>query len=172
MCRTKPRRIVHHSGQEASMGVYLVTGGANGIGAEIAMHLHGAGNSILFADIDRVDLPGVRSVICDLSDEGQIASLMFGLEAVEGRLDGLVCHPTAHAHEDDFASTGLLINAAAGLLRQPRGAAVAVHHEGPAALPELTRILARDLGPDIRVDCIAPCGAEHIDNLAAYLLAE
>jgi len=92
---------------------------------------------------------------------------MFGVEAVEGRLDGLVCHAP---DDEDFASTGLLINAAAGLLRQPRGAAVAVHHEGPAGLPILARSLARDLGPDIRVDCIAPCGAEHIDNLAAYLL--
>ena len=150
------------------MAVYLITGGANGIGAEIALRLHGAGNSILFADIERVALPGVRSVICDLSDEGQIASLMFGVEAVEGRLDGLVCH--APDAEDDFTSTGLLINAAAGLLRQPRGAAVAVHRQGPAALPVLTRNLARNLGPEIRVDCIAPCGAEHFDNLAAYLL--
>ena len=152
------------------MGVYLITGGAYGIGAEIAVRLHGAGNSILFADIERVALPGVRSVICDLSDEAQVASLMFGVEAVEGRLDGIVCHASGSTDEDDFASTGLLINAAAGLLRQPRGAAVAVHHEGPAALPELTRNLARDLGPEIRVECIAPCGEEHIDNLAAYLL--
>jgi NAD(P)-dependent dehydrogenase (short-subunit alcohol dehydrogenase family) len=149
------------------MGVYLITGGANGLGAEIALHLHGAGNSILFADIERVELPGVRSVICDLSDEAQIASLLFGVEAVEGRLDGLVCHATAS--EDDFSSTRLLINAAAGLLRQPRGAAVAVHAQGPAALPALTRTLARDLGPDIRVNCIAPCGQQHIGHLAAYL---
>ena len=48
------------------MGVYLITGGAKGLGAEIARELHGAGNSILFADIERVELPGVRSVICDL----------------------------------------------------------------------------------------------------------
>ncbi len=152
------------------MGVYLITGGARGIGAEIALRLHGAGNSILFADIERVALPGVRSVICDLSDENQVASLMFGVEAVEGRLDGIVCHPSENTDADDFASTGLLINAAAGLLRQPRGAAIAVHHEGPAGLPVLARTLARDLGPEIRVDCIAPCGEEHIDNLAAYLL--
>jgi hypothetical protein len=152
------------------MGVYLITGGAKGLGAEIARELHGAGNSILFADIERVELPGVRSVICDLTDEGQIASLLFGVEAVEGRLDGLVCHPAAGAG-DDFASTGLLINAAAGLLRQPRGAAIAVHSEGPAALPILTSTLARDLGPDIRVDCIAPfSAAEHIASLTEYLI--
>lgn len=151
------------------MGVYLITGGAHGIGAEIALRLQSTGNSILFADIARVDLPGVRSVICDLSDEGQIASLIFGVEAVEGRLDGLVCHPDERAHENDFANTGRLINAAAGLLRKPRGAAVAVHTQGPAALPVLTRNLARDLGPHIRVDCIAPCGTEHIAGLTAYL---
>lgn len=151
------------------MRVYLVTGGAHGIGAEIALTLHDAGNSILFADIERVELPGVRCIICDLSDERQVASLMLGVEAVEGRLDGLVCHPGPEAEKDDFASTGRLINAAAGLLRQPRGAAVAVHHEGPEGLPVLTRALARDLGPDIRVACIAPCAAEHFGNLAAYL---
>jgi hypothetical protein len=150
------------------MGVYLITGGAKGLGAEIARQLHGAGNSILFADIERVIVPGVRSVICDLSDERQIASLMFGVEAVEGRLDGLVCHPHGSAG-DDFASTGMLINAAAALLRQPRGAAVAVHAEDAAALPELTRTLARDLGPDIRVECFAPFADEHFGSLQAYL---
>jgi len=152
------------------MGVYLITGGARGLGAEIARQLHGAGNSILFADIERASLPGVRSVICDLSDEAQIASLMLGVEAVEGRLDGLVCHPAASAHEDGFASTGLLINAAAALLRQPRGAAVAVHAQGPAGLPALTSSLARDLGPDIRVNCFAPLAHDQIGSLTEYLL--
>jgi NAD(P)-dependent dehydrogenase (short-subunit alcohol dehydrogenase family) len=151
------------------MGVYLITGGARGLGAEIARQLHGAGNSILFADIERASLPGVRSVICDLSDEAQIASLMLGVEAVEGRLDGLVCHPADGAGED-FASTGLLINAAAALLRQPRGAAVAVHAEGPAGLPALTSSLARDLGPDIRVNCFAPLEHDQIGSLAEYLI--
>ena len=148
------------------MGVYLITGGANGLGAEIARKLHGAGNSILFADIERASLPGVRSVMCDLSDEAQIASLILGIEAVEGRLDGLVCHPEG----DDLTATSKLINAAAALLRQPRGAAVAVHANGPGALPELTRTLARDLAPDIRVECFAPFGAEHFNSLAAYLM--
>ena len=148
------------------MGVYLITGGANGLGAEIARKLHGAGNSILFADIERASLPGVRSVMCDLSDEAQIASLILGIEAVEGRLDGLVCHPEG----DDLTATGKLINAAAALLRQPRGAAVAVHANGPAALPELTRTLARDLAPDIRVACFTPFSAEHFNSLAAYLM--
>lgn len=150
------------------MRVYLITGGAKGLGAEIARQLQGAGNAILFADIERVSLPGVRSVICDLSDEGQVASLMLGVDAIEGRLDGLVCHPSGHA-EDDFASTGRLINAAASLLRQPRGAAVAVHAEDAAALPALTRILARDLAPDIRVECFAPFAQEHFGDLHAYL---
>ena len=154
------------------MSVYLVTGGARGFGAEIAMRLHSDGHSILFADIERVTLPGVRSIICDLADEGQIASLLFGVEAVEGKLDGLVCHAAPNGAEDDFAGTGLLINAAAGLLRQGRGAAMAIDTGKTASLPTLTHNLARELGPDIRVECIAPFHPEtHLATLAAYLAA-
>ena len=136
------------------MGVYLITGGASSVGADIAKALHGTGHSILFADIARVELPGVRSVICDLTDEAQIASLLFGVEAVEGRLDVLVCHASA-GRDNDFASTGMLINAAAGLLRQPRGAAITIDTGGASRLPAFTRALARDLGPDITVSWLA-----------------
>ena len=76
--------------------------------------------------------------------------------------------PRRQRPEDGFASTGLLINAAAGLLRQPRGAAVAVHAKGRPALPVLTSSLARDLGPDIRVNCFAPfSGAEQATSPAS-----
>jgi NAD(P)-dependent dehydrogenase (short-subunit alcohol dehydrogenase family) len=152
------------------MGVYLITGGANGIGANIAARLRGNGHSIMFADIARVDLPGVRSVICDLTDEGQIASLLFGVEALEGKLDGLVCHAAANGADDDFAGTGLLINAAARLLREGRGAAMAIDSGKTTGLSALARTLSRNLGPEIRVGCIAPFYPEqHFESLAAYL---
>ncbi len=151
------------------MGVYLITGGASGIGADLALALRGPGHSILFADIERVELPGIRSVICDLSDEGQVASLLCGVEAVEGRLDGLICHAGA-GRDEDCASTGRLINAAASLLRQPRGKAVAIGTRHPGALPEFARTLERELGPEIRVNYFAPFSpAANLADLTAYL---
>jgi NAD(P)-dependent dehydrogenase (short-subunit alcohol dehydrogenase family) len=130
------------------MSVYLITGGAHGIGADVAMRLHSTGHSILFADIERVCLPGVRSVICDLSDEAQIASLMCGVEAVEGRLDGLFCQ-SASQDEDAHVTTALLFKAAAPLLRAGEGVAVAV---GGRQVPAITRALSRRLGPSITMN--------------------
>ncbi len=127
------------------MSVYLITGAANGLGAVIAARLSGAGNSIMLAGMEKAQLPGVRSVICDVTDAAQIASLMKGLEAVEGRLDGLVCHAGAE-------SAAQVINAASGLLRAGRGTAIAIGSNG---MPAMTRALARDLGPQIRVNWLA-----------------
>lgn len=150
------------------MSVYLVTGGANGLGAEIARHLYGAGNSVVFADINRADLPGMRSVMCDLCDEAQIASLMLGVEAIEGELDGLICHPCGAARAD-LAHTGRLISAAGALLR-PGGGAVAIHARDEAALPRLALLLAQPRRPGIRMDCFVPVSAqEHIGRLTRYL---
>lgn len=151
------------------MSIYLITGGAGGIGADIAMRLHSAGNSILFADSLRADLPGVRSVFCDFSDEGQIASLMLGVEAVEGRLDGLL-HSSAPDDDDAHATTARLFHAAAPLLRAGAGKAVAV---GARKRPRLRHDLTRQLGPGIRVNWLAaPDETEAATALVAGLAAD
>ena len=127
------------------MSVYLITGGARGIGPGIAARLRQAGNAVFIADREKAQLDGVRSVICDVSDEAQVASLLHGLEAIEGRLDGIL----HHNNPDDAAphlTTARLFKAAAPLLRAGAGVAVAM---GAEEVPGLTRELGRQLGPDI-----------------------
>ncbi|WP_297370859.1 SDR family oxidoreductase [Acidocella sp.] len=167
------------------MAVYLITGGARGIGAGIAQHLKSAGHTVIIADREKVQLPGIRSIMCDVSDEAQVASLMTGIEAVEGRLDGLVCNagymvrkPIESLTLDEWngvlgtnlTSTFLLVRAGLAMLRAARGVVVTIastraHQSEPdtesyaaskGGLLALTHALAISLGPDIRVNCISP----------------
>jgi NAD(P)-dependent dehydrogenase (short-subunit alcohol dehydrogenase family) len=167
------------------MAVYLITGGARGIGAGIAQHLKAQGHSVLIADKEKAQIPGIRSVICDVSDEAQVASLLNGIEAVEGRLDGLVCNaghmvrkPIESLTLDEWngvigtnlTSTFLLVRAGLEMLRASRGVVVTIsstraHQSEPdtesyaaskGGLLALTHALAVSLGPEIRVNCISP----------------
>jgi len=150
--------------------VYLVTGGAAGIGAAIAA---------------RLARDGARSVICDVSDETQVQTLIGGIKNIEGRLDGLVCNagfmirkPISELSFAEWSSvigtnltsTFLLAKAAESLLRAARGAILTIastraHMSEPntesyaaskGGLLALTHALAISLGPDIRVNCISP----------------
>ena len=167
------------------MAVYLITGGARGIGSGIARRLAAAGGTVIIADREKAHVDGARSVICDVADEAQVASLLTGIEAVEGKLDGLVCNAGVMIRkpvEDltleewnsvlatNLTSTFLLVKAAAPLLRAARGAVVTItstrahmsepHTEAYSAskggLLALTHALAVSLGPGIRVNCISP----------------
>jgi len=167
------------------MPAYLITGGAHGIGAGIARKLTQDGGTVVIADKQKVNLPGIRSVICDVSDEAQVASLIAGLEMVEGRLDGLVCNAGfmirkpvedltlaewSRVLATNLTSTFLLVKAAAYLLRAARGAVITIastraHQSEPntesyaaskGGLVALTHALAISLGPEIRVNCISP----------------
>ena len=167
------------------MAVYLITGGARGIGSGIARRLAAAGGTVIIADREKAHVDGARSVICDVADEAQVASLLTGIEAVEGKLDGLVCNAGVMIRkpvEDltleewnsvlatNLTSTFLLVKAAAPLLRAARGAVVTItstrahmsepHTEAYSAskggLLALTHALAVSLGPEIRVNCISP----------------
>jgi NAD(P)-dependent dehydrogenase (short-subunit alcohol dehydrogenase family) len=167
------------------MPVYLVTGGAHGIGAGIARTLSQNGGTVIIADLHKVDIPGCRSVICDVSDEAQVASLVAGVEMIEGGLNGLVCNAGFMIRKPveeltlaewnsvlatNLTSIFLLVKAASQLLRASRGAVVTVastraHQSEPGTesysaskggILALTHALAISLGPDIRVNCISP----------------
>ena len=167
------------------MAVILVTGGANGIGAAIAERLVRDGAQIVIADKEQSTLAGARSVICDVSDPAQVASLITGIETTEGRLDGLVCNagfmirkPIEELTLEEWSSvlatnltsTFLLVKAAAKLLRAAKGAVLTIastraHMSEPdtesyaaskGGLLALTHALAVSLGPEIRVNCISP----------------
>jgi len=168
-----------------SQPVFLITGGANGIGAGIAARLIADGAAVVIADKVLSPLAGARSVICDVADEAQVNSLITGIETAEGQLDGLVCNagfmirkPIAALSLAEWSSviatnltsTFLLVKAAAPLLRQAKGAVLTIastraHMSEPdtesyaaskGGLLALTHALAVSLGPDIRVNCLSP----------------
>jgi NAD(P)-dependent dehydrogenase (short-subunit alcohol dehydrogenase family) len=134
---------------------------------------------------DRYTSATGRSVICDVSDEAAVTSLIDGIRAAEGRLDGLICNagfsirkPIADLSLAEWSSvlatnltsTFLLVRAAAALLRAANGSVVTIastraHMSEPntesyaaskGGLVALTHALAISLGPDVRVNCISP----------------
>ncbi len=165
--------------------IILVTGGASGIGAGIAARLAADGAHVVVADRARAEAAAGRAVLCDVSDEAQVASLITGIETVEGRLDGLVCNagfmirkPLAELSLAEWSSviatnltsTYLLVRAAEKLLRAAGGAVLTIastraHMSEPntesyaaskGGLLALTHALAISLGPAVRVNCISP----------------
>jgi NAD(P)-dependent dehydrogenase (short-subunit alcohol dehydrogenase family) len=165
------------------MPVALVTGGARGIGAAVATRLRDTGWDIVVADRDPASIG--RSVICDVSDEAAVKTLIDGVRATEGRLDALICNagfgirkPIAELSLAEWSvvlatnltSCFLLVRAAETLLRAANGAVVTIastraHMSEPnteayaaskGGLVALTHALAISLGPDVRVNCINP----------------
>jgi NAD(P)-dependent dehydrogenase (short-subunit alcohol dehydrogenase family) len=165
------------------MPVALVSGGARGIGAAIAARLRNNGWDVVVADRDHAAIG--RSVICDVSDEAAVATLVDGVRATEGRLDALICNagfgirkPVEQLSLAEWSSVlatnltsiFLLVRAAASLLRSARGAIVTIastraHMSEPnteaysaskGGIVALTHALAISLAPDVRVNCISP----------------
>jgi NAD(P)-dependent dehydrogenase (short-subunit alcohol dehydrogenase family) len=165
------------------MPVALVTGGARGIGAAIAKRLRNDRWDVVVADRDTAAVG--RSVICDVSDEAAVSTLIDGIRATEGRLDALICNAGFNVRKPiadlslaewssvlatNLTSTFLLVRAAESLLRTANGAVVAIastraHMSEPnteayaaskGGLVALTHALAISLGPDVRVNCISP----------------
>jgi NAD(P)-dependent dehydrogenase (short-subunit alcohol dehydrogenase family) len=166
--------------------VALVSGGARGIGAAIALRLARDGWRVVIADRDPGDTPpGARAVACDVADPPAVQALVADIAAREGRLDGLVCNagimirkPIAALSLDEWSrvlavnltSSFLLVRAAEALLRAANGAVVTIastraHMSEPnteayaaskGGLVALTHALAVSLGPAVRVNCISP----------------
>lgn len=75
----------------------LITAGASGIGREIARAFVAAGASVFVCDIDTtaleaiaVELPGLQTVVCDVSSRQQIERMMDECATALGGLDVLV----------------------------------------------------------------------------------
>ena len=166
--------------------VALVTGAARGIGQGIAARLAADGFQVVAADRDATPAPGLgRAVVCDVGDEAQVAGLVAGIAAEEGRLDALVCNAGIMIRKrlgalsleewsrvlaTNLTSTFLLVRAAEALLRAAHGAVVTIastraHMSEPdtesyaaskGGLLALTHALAISLGPEVRVNCVSP----------------
>ena len=163
----------------------LITGGASGIGAAIASRLAQSGAQIIIADREPATIPNTRSIICDISDEAQINSLITGISTVEGTLSGLVCNaglmirkPVSELTLEEWnsvlatnlTSTFLLARAGAAMLRASKGSILTIastrahmsehntesYSASKGGLLALSHALAISLGPDIRVNTISP----------------
>jgi meso-butanediol dehydrogenase / (S,S)-butanediol dehydrogenase / diacetyl reductase len=82
--------------------VVVITGGASGLGAALAQHLAGIGDTVIVADIDADAARDVAHAIgavggsadhatVDVTNEGQVADFFGAVADAHGRLDGLVC---------------------------------------------------------------------------------
>lgn len=170
----------------SDLKVALITGGARGVGAGIAVRLVADGWRVVVADRDPSDAPrGVRAIPCDVANETAVIALIASIEAHEGRLDGLVCNAGINIRKAiseltlpewsrvlavNLTSTFLLVRATESLLRAAQGTVVTIastraHMSEPnteayaaskGGLVALTHALAISLGPDIRVNCISP----------------
>jgi NAD(P)-dependent dehydrogenase (short-subunit alcohol dehydrogenase family) len=174
---------------------YLVVGGTSGIGAEVIRLLLDRGSAVV--QLSRhpeqaVDAPGVRSLAWDATDEGWPA------DALPERLDGLVycpgsirLKPFPRIRPDELredlelnliGAVRAIQGALPALQRAPRASVVLFStvaaqtgmpfHASVAAakgaVEGLTRSLAAELAPMIRVNAIAPTVTD--TRLAARLL--
>ncbi len=139
----------------------------------------------LAASLNTVRADSAASFACDLLDLDALPRLVKAVTARFGRLDALVNNASSFyatpvgsitpAQFDDLVGTNLraplfLAQAAAPALRETRGLILNmadIHGQRPlrdypvysaakAGLIMLTKSLARDLGPEIRVNAIAP----------------
>ena len=158
---------------------------AAGASIVVHYHRSRAAAGQLVAELDALRAGSARAVSADLLDVDALPGLVQATLAHYGRLDVLVNNASSFfatpvgsitaAQFDDLVGTNLraplfLSQAAAGPLRKSEGAIVNVtdiHGQRPlkdhpvysaakAALVMLTRSLARELGPEVRVNAIAP----------------
>ena len=162
--------------------VAVVTGGASGIGAAVALRLRSAGASVVIADLT-VTEPG--GIAVDVTDTGSAAAFAAGLRSRFGRCDLLVnsagavavgtvleCSEQEWDRVFDVNVRGVwqmcrhllpLMGAGAAVVNVASAAglrpipSMAAYVASKSALIGLTRAMALDHAPQqIRVNCVCP----------------
>jgi NAD(P)-dependent dehydrogenase (short-subunit alcohol dehydrogenase family) len=129
----------------------LVTGGAGGMGREIALALHGAGAAVIAADVEPAALPGIETRRLDLASLGAVRR--FAADWAGAPLDMLIANAgvmacplarSAEGHELQFAVNHLGHWLLAVLLRPALAAAAQAH--GEARIVSVSSIAHRRSG--------------------------
>ena len=186
--------------------VFLVTGAARRVGAEISRALHAAGGRLaihyrqskaeaeaLAAELNALRPGSAQPFAADLLDVATFPALIAGINAHFGRLDGLINNASSFFATpmgtvstevwDDLLGSNLkaplfLAQAAAPLLAATQGCIVnitdihaerplkgyAVYSAAKGGLLTLTRSLAIELAPAVRVNAVAPGAIQWPDN--------
>lgn len=95
---------------DASGEVFVITGGANGIGRALAKALAAAGGRVVVCDTDTLamaslaaEAPDIGRRTLDVSDRDAVAATFAAIEREHGRIDGLLCgaaiQPRTNVHE-------------------------------------------------------------------------
>lgn len=161
----------------------VVTGAASGIGRGIAVDYAAAGWRVFGLDVDAVTLDGVTGVVCDVGDEESVAAAWRGIDACDllvnnagiadphrGPVEDLSLADWRRVTDSHLTGAFLMCRAAVPRLRAAKGAIVNMastraamsepNSEAYAAskggIVALTHALAISLGPDVRVNAIAP----------------
>ena len=165
------------------MKTLVVTGAASGIGRAIATDYAGRGWRTFGLDVDPVEIEGVTGLTCDVGDEESVAEAFARIDACDslvnnagiadphrGPVEELSLEDWRRVTDSHLTGAFLMTRAAVPLLRKAKGAIVNMastraamsepNSEAYAAskggIVALTHALAISLGPDIRVNAIAP----------------
>ena len=167
----------------------LVTGGAQGIGAEIARALAGRGYRVAVADLRKSEFFFVRT---DVSREASVRACVRAVVRRFGRLDALVNNAGLTGPHDgpieklalrdwnrriavNLTGAFLMAKHAAPHLRGAHGAIVNIastralqsepdteaYSASKGGLVALSHALANSLGPAVRVNCVSPGWIAH-----------
>ena len=161
----------------------VVTGAASGIGRGIAQAYAVEGWRVFGLDVDAVALDGVTGVVCDVGDEASVAAAFAGIDTVDllvnnagiadphrGPVEDLSLADWRRVMDSHLTGTFVMCRAAVPLLRRAKGAIVNMastryamsepdseaYAASKGGIVALTHALAISLGPDVRVNAIAP----------------